>query len=150
MSTVRQAILSDVQLLIPIAKEFFLESHYPGTFQPESWSRTWQGLLEAGWGKILLVETNANLIGGLGFTLMPDHCTGDLTANELFLYVTKDQRGGWALLRLLRAYRAQVDELKVKTANLSRLVESDPRLGAIYESLGFKTMEISHQWVRHG
>ena len=140
---IRLASQQELPLLVPLAQMFFEESSYPGRFQPERWQQTWTFLLEHQLGKILLaVEAGERIVGGLGFMVTPDHCTGDLTSTETFLYIQPESRGGYGLLKLLKRYYTEAVAMGAKQVLICRHRSSDPRLGKIYELLKYKPIDM--------
>ena len=103
--TLRRAKALEVAELVTLVQET------PPHFQPSLWTMTWQRLIAAGLGQILLLEHNDHPIGGLGFVVLPNHHYSRLTAMVTFIYVQPGYRSVRATRRLLCEFKRQVRKL---------------------------------------
>lgn len=132
----------DVPLMLPLARNFFVEAQLPGVLKPEVFESNWRKFLASGIGVVIGLFHEATLCGVIGGLTVPDLCTGDTTTCETFWYVNQEQRRGGMSLRLLREFEVEAVKRGSKKVTLVHLAgENAEGLKKVYERLGFRALE---------
>lgn len=76
----------------PIARQFFEEAKYPGTFCFRTFSNFWEPLLKAGYGSIFVAKFGETIVGLIGALFCPGIYNGQMTAMLHFWYCTPEAR----------------------------------------------------------
>lgn len=119
-------------------KRFEQESSFVKV-KPEYAAESHWKLVESGIGRIFMLESDCQLIGGLGAIKFPDLNNGEMTAVECFWLVDPDHRGSG--LKLLDAYEKWYEEDCSKGA-LIHLIDSFPdALEKVYFRRGYQLVE---------
>jgi len=129
-----------------LGHEFYGEAGFPcGEFIPDVFVKSWTGFLEAGLGVIFAWRIDGEIVGGIGGLRFPDPNNGDLTATELFWFITKEHRGGPAATKLLRQFEAWAVESGCKRASMVNLEnEGSKGLPQFYARMGYRPLETQY------
>ncbi len=142
MTTVRPATVEDLPRLASLANEFYSQSDVLKTFDIERFCALWQALLANGSGVIFLLESDREIAGTIGGVAYPEQYSAELLCQEFFLFVRKESRGGFGLLKLYRAFERWAKERGCSEIRLGHLHDLQPEeLGKLYVRLGFRHTE---------
>jgi GNAT superfamily N-acetyltransferase len=120
--------------------QFQEEGALPGKFIPEVFVKTWGNLIRMNLGVLFGLEKDGRLVGGLGAILFPDPNDGELVANELFWFVSKEHRGQG--LKLLEVFEGWAADFNVKRVSMVHLENLSPKaLNRLYRSRGYRVVE---------
>lgn len=143
---IRQAFVDDLASLVPMGKSFSLESKFV-KFNEDVFLGTWERLIGTGNGVVFVAESDSGeIIGGIGLLRFASPHSGELTAMELFWYVSPEFRGD-AGIRLL----AQAEKWAKRSGCISmmmiHLADCMPdKIKGIYTKNGYDLMET--HWVK--
>lgn len=90
---IRELLKSEVDLCLEGGESFFKEGGIPGRFNANSFSASWQKLIDSQVGHIFGLFRDDVIIGALGCVKFPDMFTGDTHAIENFWYTLPSARG---------------------------------------------------------
>lgn len=123
-----------------LAEEFFKTSKFLRNFSREVATRNWTLFIQQGWGVVFILEEEGRVVGFLGALKFPDISTGEMKAQEIGWFVTKECRGKG--LHLLLAYLDWARKNRCKAVSVAYLADSMPdKVKSIYERLGFELTE---------
>lgn len=98
----RPGTLSDVPAIVEIVRAFHAEGRYQHmTFSAERVTQIVSMCIESGFALIVESEGIEGLMLGI---IGPHTLSMDLVATELLLFVSKDKRGGFTAMRLIREF----------------------------------------------
>lgn len=125
------------------AVAFFNESKIDGVLNFKHFCDSWDNLIGAGAGVVLVNEKDGisnGIIGGLVSQCM---MTGDLIATECFWWITPELRNGSpAGIRLFLKWEDIVRAMKVRRIYVGNLHEvNHARMQDLYQHLGYKSLE---------
>lgn len=122
---------------------FFREGALPGEFVPEVFVKKWTELIEQGFGFILGLFRENEMIGAFGAVVIGDLNDGKLVANECFWFVTPESRGRG--FELLLAYEEEARRRGAVRCSMIHLIGLQPdKLSQIYEKRGYRAVETSY------
>ena len=139
---VRAATPADIPRILEMGHRFNAESPYRAVLQVtdgamESLARK---LIVSGW--LLLSEADSEAVGMIGFYVYPHFLSGEIVAGEIFWWMEPEHRGaGRALLKAAEA------EAKKCGAKSMQMIAPDPRVGKLYERIGYRYIESSYQRI---
>lgn len=136
---------SDLDSILPIAKRFFEEAKLPGSFDIDTFHRSWKAMLDAGLCHIIMLKRGDDVLGAIGFCVMGDLNCAMRNAHELFWFVLPEHRKGRAAFKLLDAYEKKAIELGASSAVIAHLANLNENLGAFYERRGYIKTEILYR-----
>lgn len=87
-------------------------------------------------------EQDGVIVGMIGMMASTNPFSGEIVASEVAWWMTPKARGGSGAMRLLRWAEAWARE---QGATRFQMIAPNDRVGAFYERLGFKRMEIHYQ-----
>jgi hypothetical protein len=133
---------SDLDSLeLNLGKSFFEEKGLPGSFNRDVFVSTWKKLIEANVGALWVIKDEGKVVGALGGTIYPDPNDGELVAQEAFWYVDHERRHGVEPIRLFLNFEAWAKTIGAKRLIMVALINSDVRIGKLYEARGYKAVE---------
>jgi|694.fasta_scaffold144024_2 GNAT superfamily N-acetyltransferase len=123
-----------------LGQQFQQEGALPGKFIPDVFVKTWTNLLHMDVGVLFGLEKDNRLVGGLGAIRFPDPNDGELVANELFWFVSKEHRGHG--LKLLDVFESWAADFGIKRVSMVHLENLSPKaLNRLYRSRGYRVVE---------
>lgn len=142
---IRKVELSELDNVIALGRLFFAESSvFTAPLNPASFKATWTQIYASGMGTIIGLYDGDTLCGGIGAMSVPDYLTGEMVANEFFLYVAKKYRGKG--IRIIREYERWAKEKGCVKTRLVHLVDSMPdKLRSFYAKIGYREIETLHE-----
>jgi GNAT superfamily N-acetyltransferase len=144
-ATLRTATVEDLPRLSVLATEFYSQSKMLKVFDINRFVSLWTVLIKNGSGVIFLLECAGDIIGTLGAVSHPETYSEALIAQEFFLFIAKDSRGGFGLLKLLRAFENWARERGCSEIRIAHLQDLQPaELGNLYMRMGFQRVETSY------
>lgn len=135
----------DLSDLIGLAEGFFSEGKLPGKFDAETFLRNWSVLLGTGHAFIVALKQGDEMLGALGFCIMPDLNCQMLNSQELFWFVLPQHRHGRTAFRLIDAYEKKARELGAASVTMAHLEHLNQNLGAFYERRGYTKSEVLYR-----
>lgn len=107
----------------PVAREFFVESGYPGEFNPTHFWTFWSQLTGLDMGRFYVAyREDGEPAGAFGCMFTPDALTGLPSALEHFWFVRQFARGsGKIALSLFNLFEAECDRRRVKTRFMAHI-----------------------------
>ncbi len=135
----------DLPALVPLAEQFFNEGKLPGEFSAEVFLRSWSVLLNSGMCHILAARDGAAVAGAIGFTLCADLNTSLINAQELFWFVSPEQRRGTVAFRLLREYEDRAKAMGANSVTMAHIQGHNESLGSLYQRRGYAKSEILYR-----
>lgn len=140
----KQADIKDLPLLAGLAAEFYAESAALGSFEIERFRTLWTELLSNGTGVIFMLTHDEKPVGVIGGVCYPEAYNSNLVAQEFFIFVAKQHRGGAGFLKLLRSFESWARLKGCSEMRLAHLFDLQPvRLKDLYLRLGFREIETS-------
>jgi GNAT superfamily N-acetyltransferase len=137
---VRAATEQDIPRIISMGHRFNAESPYKTKLLASAPAmRVLAGkLIPQGW--ILMLEVEGEPVGMIGFYVYPHFLSGEIVAGEIFWWVEPEHRGAGKQL-----LRAAEDEARRCGAKSMQMIAPDPRVGKLYERIGYTYLETSYQ-----
>lgn len=141
MLKIRYAEEADMGEVMGLARAMHAESpRFQGSnFDTEKTYALVSNLIASDKAAALVAEKDGVLCGMLGAVLTEDFFGRDLSAVDLVLFVTPEERGGSAAIRLIKEYEAWAASSGAKniTLSISTGVHME-RTVCLYEKLGYK------------
>jgi GNAT superfamily N-acetyltransferase len=137
---VRAARLEDIPRIIEMGHRFNENSPYAKVLKVTdvALDLLFRKLIPQGW--LLLAEHEGESVGMIGFYVYPHFFTGEIVAGELFWWMEPEHRGhGKALLK------AAEEEARRCGAKSMQMIAPDPRVGKLYERIGYTYVESTYQ-----
>lgn len=142
---IRAAAVEELSTIAPYGKAFYEEGNLVGTYDPETFRKTWSAFLGKGLGVIFVMEIAAKFAGALGGILFLDPNNNDLVATELFWYVLPEYRNSVESVRLLVAFERWAKEMDARRVSMMHTFGSQvEQLSAIYTRLGYRPLEVHY------
>lgn len=140
---IRTLALSELEVLAPLAREFYASSQHLVQFDFDRFVAIWSQLIPSGMGVIFIAEENGVALGTLGGFAHPELYSGQIVAEEMFWFVASEKRGvGVALYRAFERWAAEQGAASIQMVHL---MDSMPeKLGAFYRRLGFGPVEMRY------
>lgn len=137
---IRMAIThDDVHKVAAFMKRFETASKFVKVDVEYTTGRYWQ-MIQSGMAVMFILESDGEMIGGLGAVCFPDLHDGVMTAVETFWYVDPSHRGSG--MKLLDAYDKWSQLKNCKRDALIHLADSFPEsLHKIYDRRGYELVE---------
>ncbi len=136
---IRELAISEVDSLIPLAREFYSTSRFLGVFDIEKFRQIWTQLLSSG-GVIFVDDRDGVPAGVIGGFLHSELYGSSLLAEEMFWLVAKERRGRG--IALYRAFEAWARARGAESIQMVHLSDSLPeKLEAFYLKMGFEQVE---------
>lgn len=146
--TVRRATVEDLPKLSACAEEFYAASKFLRKFDLSRFVAMWSSLLNSDTGVIFLLVDGDMITGMIGAMVYPEAYSDEIILQEFFLFIRKEHRGGFGLLRLYRALEEYAVERNCTQIRMGHLQDSQPDgLRRLYLRLGFEHMETSYAKV---
>ena len=148
MDVVRHLTKEELPLCIPHGLAFHQEFKLPGKFVPEVFLRNWHHFYDEGFGTVISLWRDHELVGGLGGFVFCDLFDDRRVATEIFWFVAPAHRGGSGGFRLLKTYESWAFMQGAVEARVLYLVGGmhDERLAQLYQKLGYHQVEIG--WAK--
>lgn len=89
---------------------------------------------------LLLAEFDGEAVGMIGFYVYPHFLSGEIVAGEIFWWMEPEHRGAGKQL-----LRAAEDEARKCGAKSMQMIAPDPRVGKLYERIGYSYVESTYQ-----
>ena len=144
-TAVRALTREELQACLPLGLQFWQEAVRLDRFDPAVALRTWTRLIELDRGAIFGWWHEGRLAGMMGCILGPMlYCEG-LCAEEAFWFVEPSQRGGFAALKLLRAFERWAiakGAVMLGLAHYSHL--HGDKLPRLYARMGYRLREVHY------
>jgi len=145
ITTLRTASVADLRSLAPLAEEFYASSTMLKKFDINCFVALWTALLTNGNGVVFVLESDGEVTGTLGAVCHPETYSAALIAQEFHLYISKESRGGFGLMKLLRAFEKWSRERGCSEMRIAHLQDLQPvELARLYTRLGFHQIETSY------
>lgn len=137
-ATIRILEKDELPLCMAGAGAFHNEYKLPGRFDPECYLKNWTTFYERYDAAVIGLWKEEALIGGLGCLIVPDLSDGRLCANEMFIFIHPEHRGGTGFFRLLRSYKSWADKQQCAEARIVHMDigENGDGLKRIYGKMG--------------
>ena len=140
MTHIRLLTPDEVFKLAPLGRQFYAESALPGEFNSEHFSASISALMSAGMAEVLIAENETGVVGTFGAMFSEDLLTGDLTATELFWFVSPEQRT--CGLRLFVAFEELAATRGAKRIHMVHLTNHcDDKLDKFLTRRGYRLLE---------
>ena len=140
MMEIVKGTIEDIELLYPIAANFYSSSKFLNGFMPVVFKQSWTTFLSSGLGVLFLLKNDNGIHGMLGGMKYPDPNSGELIATEFFWFVNPEKRGQG--LKLLKAFESWAKEQECKKIIMVHLADLMPdRIKQIYEKSGYEMLE---------
>lgn len=140
MIAIAKALISDLGKISELGDEFFEEGKIPTQFIPDTFKKTWSGLIKSDMGVIFVMHSNGIPVGILGGVKYPDPNSGELMASEFFWFVRKGHRGhGTKLLKKFEYWAKEQGAKKIIMMHLSSLMPE--KIKKYYERIGYSEIE---------
>lgn len=139
-SSVRAAVIADIPRILEMGHRFNAESPYRSVLQVTDTAMELLAhkLIPSGW--LLLSEVGGEPVGMIGFYVYAHFLSGEIVAGEIFWWVEPEHRGaGRELLKVAE------NEARRCGAKSMQMIAPDPRVGKLYERIGYKYIESSYQ-----
>lgn len=148
MDVIRHLTKVELPLCVPHGFSFHQEFNLPGKFVPEVFLRNWNHFYDEGFGTVISLWREQELVGGLGGILSHDLFDDRRVATEIFWFVAPAHRRGSAGIRLLKTYERWAFTQGAVETRMLYLVggEQDERLAQLYQKLGYHQVEIG--WAK--
>lgn len=139
--------IADLGKLEEMAGEFYSSSNYLFGFRMARFVEFWTAVLGNGAGIIFAARERDQIAGVIGGIAHQEIYGDDATAQEFFMFIRKEYRGGWAFVGLYRAFdKWAVLEKGCKTVQMGYLHDSMPaRMREFYEARGYHAAETIYQ-----
>lgn len=145
-TTLRTAGLADLPRLGDLAREFYAASVFLKDFDLDRFVSLWTVLIKNGSGVIFLLESAGEIVGTIGGVAHPEAYSARITAQEFHLFIRSESRGGFGLLKLLRAFEKWAVERGCSYMRIAHLQDSMPAaLGELYQRMNFERVETTYQ-----
>lgn len=145
MSTLRIAAVEDLPRLAHLAEEFYSSTDVLHGFHLDRFIALWTTLLGNGSGVVFLLEKGGEIIGTIGGVCYPETYSPRLISQEFHMFIAKEHRGGFGLLKLMRAFENWAREKGCTEVRIAHLHDLQPeRLGPFYQRLGYKQLEVNY------
>jgi hypothetical protein len=128
-------------LQLNLGASFFREKGLPGSFNRETFIKTWKRLLEANFGALWVVKEGDKIVGAMGGTLYPDPNDGELVAQEMFWYIAEDHRNSIDAIRLFMHFEAWAKAMEAKRILMVALLNSPLKIDSFYKARGYTPVE---------
>lgn len=141
-TALRTATIADLPRLADLAQEFYASSRFLKDFDLDRFVSLWTVLLKNGSGVIFLLESDGEIVGTIAGVAHPEPYSARVTAQEFYLFIRAESRGGVGLLKLLRAFEAWARAKGCAQIRIGHLQDSMPdQLKRLYERMGFEHVE---------
>lgn len=139
---IRRAEVADVDAIVEMGQAFLNGTPYKNYLanDPTQMRAVVDMLMGAVDGLVLVAEQGGRLCGMIGMLIFPHFLSGERVAGELFWWVAPDARGSLGI-RLLRQAEAWAQSKAVAHV---QMIAPDPRVGLIYERLGYHQIETAY------
>lgn len=138
--TIRPLNSWEVGACVAGGKAFFAEGKLVGGFDPEYFTRKWEGLVADGFGHVIgLFDDARTLIGALAWKTAMGDFAPIKVAVESWWFVFPEHRGCGLLL--LDYYEAWCARNKVVGAMVHLVNVESERLGELYQKRGYREFE---------
>lgn len=132
-------IPAEVPLLLPGAREFFLEGQISGKLNESHFCKVLTDGIET--SRMFVIAHGAPLRGAIGGVLFDDMATGEPCCMEYFWYVHKQERGSVGI-RLLDAFEKESKNRgAVRVLMMHHVTNGSERFDHIYERRGYHLRE---------
>lgn len=140
---IREANISEIDRLAPLAEEFASESRHVRKLNVPHYLNSLKELIQRRIGTVfLLVDGSDNILGTIGGCIFPDPLTGESAAIETHWFVGKEWRGGIGAGRLYRAFEAWARSRGCAELQFAHLEDSMPEeVARFYKRAGFEHAE---------
>ena len=139
-SLVTQLGIDDLDNLVDLAEEFYSSSEFLKGFDKEVSRKSWTNFIAGGTGAIFAIKEGDAFHGMLGVVKFPDINTGDMTACEMFWFVSEKHRGKGLLL--VSAFEEWAKEEGCRKVAIGHLADSMPdSLEKLYVRMGYTLSE---------
>ena len=143
--TIRQATVEDLPDLAPLAEEFYASTEALKDFHIDRFVQLWTTLLGNGTGAIFLLDQDGEIIGTIAGVVYPEQYSPTLICQEFYLYIKKERRGGFGLLKLIRTFERWGKLMGCSQIRIGHLQDLQPvELGNLYQCLGYKPIEVNY------
>jgi GNAT superfamily N-acetyltransferase len=141
VTTIREADLSDLEVIVALGLRFASESVYADRLMvTEAGVRTTAQWLLGGSGTIFLSDKDGAVVGMIGVSILPHFLSGMLYGAEVFWWCNPEHRGHG--LRLLRRAEQWAQE---RGARFFQATAPTDDVSAIYERLSYRKIETGYQ-----
>lgn len=120
--------------------ERFIESHYAAHIakNTEIMANLVRFLMER--RGVLVLESDAVVIGMIGYLIQPHFISGELMAGEVFWWVRPEYRGKGRMLLAEAEKRARAEGAKAM-----QMIAPNERVSKLYARIGYTPIETIHQ-----
>jgi GNAT superfamily N-acetyltransferase len=126
----------DLEQIDVLCRQFSEASHFV-KYKPDVFRRTWESLIDSGFGVLLVQDDFHGMLGAMAY---PDPNSGETIATEMFWWVDPQHRGKGQ--ELLSAYEQWASAVGATKAIMVHLSDSMPeRLKMLYKRKGYSEME---------
>ncbi len=142
-TVIREATEADIHALVTLGMAFLRESVYAAHIgeNPAQAEKVARYLLEHPDGAVLVADVDGSVVGMIGLMVVPHLFSGELTAGEVFYFVSPEHRGS-AGVRLLGGAEAWAKE---HGAAQMQMIAPTARVCEFYERMGFTEIERNFQ-----
>lgn len=142
-ATPRQIALSEIDILLPLSREFYSSSRFLVEFDIEKFRQIWTQLMNADMGVILVIEEGGEPVGALGGFVHAELYSSKVVAEEMFWFASKEKRG--VGVKLYRAFENWARLRGAETLQMVHLMDSMPeKLSNFYAHMGFEPVEMRY------
>lgn len=139
-AVIRLARTDEVQRLVEMGERFHRESSYKEhvTHNHEQMIALATQLVAA--GNILVMECDGELVGMIGFMVLPHFLSGEVLGMEVFWWLEPEHRGEGRLL-----LKAAEDLARERGAKRMQMIAPNERVGILYKRIGYTFVESAYQ-----
>jgi len=139
-----QAKRSDIPKIVPCSWEYTSMMPNNVKLDPDHLVACWERFFDSGIGVIYLAEENGGVIGGIGGIKYQEIFTGNLTAVEMFWFISEGKRG--AGIKLFKLYEQWAIDNGCKRIAMIYLPFSMPeKLERFYTLNGYRLLEMHYE-----
>lgn len=145
MTDIRDVLHDEVEMMVPLAIDFYQSPVLPGNLDPETFCANWTAWLSGGMGVVKGAWVDAHFAGAIGGIFGNSASTGELELSEMFFFLDTRFRGMHLGSELMDAFEDAGRESGAVRVNMVRLWDQHgERMDAIYEGRGYRPVEVVH------